>query len=170
MFGGDKESLNSFLKTVKARAENEVVKGTYPDYDTAYKAVFDEVYNDMYKGQRKEKSFYDLVEDRAKIYVNNDELKTFDQARNYAEVRIKIEKGDIKIDKVPVGAIGTSKSGVSDITITNDGKAAGPNTNKTGYNKDRFNKKYLVNENYVDPITKSVFQYQGGGMFKRVYP
>ena len=170
MFGGDKESLNSFLKTVKARAENEVVKGTYPDYDTAYKAVFDEVYNDMYKGQRKEKSFYDLVEDRAKIYVNNDELKTFDQARNYAEVRIKIEKGDIKLDKVPVGAIGTSKNGVSDITITNDGKAAGPNTNKAGYNKDRFNKKYLVNENYVDPITKSVFQYQGGGMFKRVYP
>jgi hypothetical protein len=170
MFGGDKESLNSFLKTVKARAENEVVKGTYPDYDTAYKAVFDEVYNDMYKGQRKEKSFYDLVEDRAKIYLNNDELKTFDQARNYAEVRIKIEKGDIKVDKIPIGAIGTSKSGVSDITITNDGKAAGPNTNKPGYKKNLFANKYKVNENYVDPITKSVFKYQGGGMFKRVYP
>jgi hypothetical protein len=170
MFAGDKESLNSFLKTVKARAENEVVKGTYSDYDTAYKAVFDEVYQDMYKGQRKEKSFYDLVEDRAKIYLNNEELKTFDQARNYAEVRIKIEKGDIKIDKVPIGAISTSKSGVSDITITNDGKAAGPNTNKPGYKPNAFAKKYRVNENYVDPITKSVFQYQGGGMFKRVYP
>jgi len=98
MFGGDKDSLNSFLKTVKARAENEVVKGTYPDYDTAYKAVFDEVYNDMYKGQRKEKSFYDLVEERANKYgpKGDGTTKTFDQARAYAEIRIKAEKGDIK--------------------------------------------------------------------------
>jgi len=170
MFGGDKDSLNSFLKTVKARAENEVVKGTYPDYETAYKAVFDEVYNDMYKGTRKETSFYDLVEDRAKIYLNNKEVKTFDQARNYAEVRIKAEKGDIKVDKIPIGIIDTSASNISDIIILNDGITAGPNTNKVGYNKNRFNKKYIANENYVDPITKIVFKYQGGGIFKKVYP
>lgn len=170
MFGGDKNSLNSFLKTVKARAENEVKKGTYPDYKTAYKAVFDEVYNDMYKGTRKETSFYDLVEDRAKIYLNNKEVKTFDQARNYAEVRIKAEKGDIKLDKIPIGIIDTSSSNISDIIILNDGITAGPNTNKVGYNKNRFNKKYIANENYVDPITKIVFKYQGGGIFKKVYP
>ena len=172
MFGGDKDSLNSFLKTVKARAENEVVKGTYPDYETAYKAVFDEVYNDMYKGQRKEKSFYELVEDRANKYgpKGDKTTKTFDQARAYAEIRIKAEKGDIKIDKIPIGIIDTSSSNISDIIILNDGITAGPNTNKVGYNKNRFNKKYIVNENYVDPITKIVFKYQGGGIFKKVYP
>jgi len=172
MFAGDKDALNSFLKTVKARAENEVVKGTYPDYDTAYKAVFDEVYNDMYKGQRKEKSFYDLVEDRANKYgpKGDGTTKTFDQARAYAEIRIKAEKGDIKIDKIPIGIIDTSSSNISDIIILNDGITAGPNTNKVGYNKNRFNKKYIVNENYVDPITKIVFKYQGGGIFKKVYP
>ena len=174
MFGGDKDSLNSFLKTVKARAENEVVKGTYPDYETAYKAVFDEVYNDMYKGTRKEKSFYDLVEERAKAYQpkpkGDGTTKTFDQARNYAEIRIKAEKGDIKLDKIPIGIIDTSKSGVSDIIILGDGVTAGPNTNKVGYTKKRFNTKYQVDQNYVEPVTKIVFKYQGGGIFKKVYP
>ena len=172
MFGGDKDSLNSFLKTVKARAENEVVKGTYPDYETAYKAVFDEVYNDMYKGTRKEKSFYDLVEERADKYGPKGDgiTKTFDQARAYAEIRIKAEKGDIKLDKVPIGIIDTSKRGESDIIILGDGVTAGPNTNKMGYDKKRFNTKYQVNQNYVEPITKTVFKYQGGGIFKKVYP
>jgi len=174
MFAGDKNALNSFLKTVKARAENEVVKGTYPDYETAYKAVFDEVYNDMYKGTRKEKSFYDLVEERAKAYQpkpkGDGTTKTFDQARNYAEIRIKAEKGDIKIDKIPIGIIDTTSNSISDIIILDDGITAKPNTNKPGYDKKRFNNKYRVNENYVDPITKIVFKYQGGGTFKKVYP
>lgn len=170
MFGGDKESLNSFLKTVKARAENEVVKGTYPDYDTAYKAVFDEVYNDMYKGQRKEKAMFDLIEDRAKILVNNDEFKTFNQARSAAELEIKIQKGDIKVDKAPIGYIGATKTGISDIIPQADGTTAIPNKNKPGYKENIFANKYRVNENYIDPITKSVYQYQGGGTFKRVYP
>ena len=170
MFGGDKESLNSFLKTVKARAENEVVKGTYPDYDTAYKAVFDEVYNDMYKGQRKEKAMFDLIEDRAKILVNNNEFKTFNQARSAAELEIKIQKGDIEVDKAPIGYIGATKTGVSDIIPQADGETAIPNKNKPGYKENLFANKYRVNENYIDPITKSVYQYQGGGTFKRVYP
>jgi len=170
MFGGDKDSLNSFLKTVKARAENEVVKGTYPDYDTAYKAVFDEVYNDMYKGQRKEKPMFDVIEDRAKILINTNEFKTFTQARNAAELEIKIQKGDIKIDKQPIGYIGATKTGVSDIIPQADGKTAIPNKNKPGYKENIFANKYRVNENYIDPITKSVYQYQGGGTFKRVYP
>jgi len=170
MFGGDKASLNSFLKTVKARAENEVIKGTYPDYDTAYKAVFDEVYNDMYKGQRKEKPMFDVIEDRAKILINTNEFKTFTQARNAAELEIKIQKGDIEIDKQPIGYIGATKTGISDIIPQADGTTAIPNKNKPGYKENLFANKYRVNENYIDPITKSVYQYQGGGTFKRVYP
>jgi hypothetical protein len=60
-----------------------------------------------------------------------------------------------------------SSYGQSDIVPQGDGTTAIINKDKPGL---ASNIPYVPNENYIDPETGSVYQYQGQGTFKRVYP
>ena len=63
--------------------------------------------------------------------------------------------------------ISVSARGMSDILPQGDGVTAIINKNKPGLTQ---NIPYIANKNYIDPETGSVYQYQGKGTFKRVYP
>jgi len=170
MFAGDKAGANSFIKTLKARAENAVRQGKYPNYQAAYDALFEPTFNEIYGKQRATKSFADKVSDKAKIILANEELKTSPLAGRAATIAVKIDEGEIKIPGGYVGFVKATKAGESDIVPQGDGKTAVANTKKTGYKPNIFESNYQIGQNYIDPISQGVYQYQGKGTFKRVYP
>lgn len=170
MFEGDKTQANSFIKTLKARAQNAVQQGKYKSFEEAYKALFEPTYNDLYKRSRATKTFSDKVSEKAKIILANEELKSSALAGRGAAVAVKIDEGEIKLPGGYIGFIKTTKAGESDITPQGDGKTAIANTKKQGYKPNLFERSYQVGQNYIDPLTQSVYQYQGKGTFKRVYP
>lgn len=87
--------------------------------------------------------------------------------RKAAETAAKINAGKIKIPGGYIGVISVSSKGLSDIVPQGDGVTAIINKNKPGLTQ---NIPYIANKNYIDPETGSVYQYQGKGTFKRVYP
>jgi hypothetical protein len=87
--------------------------------------------------------------------------------RKAAETAVRIDEGDIKVPGGYAGFIRISSYGQSDIVPQGDGTTAIINKDKTGLVN---NIPYIANENYIDPKTGSVYQYQGQGTFKRVYP
>ena len=87
--------------------------------------------------------------------------------RKAAETAAKINAGKIKIPGGYIGVISVSSKGLSDIVPQGDGVTAIINKNKPGLAQ---NTPYIANKNYIDPETGSVYQYQGKGTFKRVYP
>ena len=166
MFGDDKQQLNSFLKTLRARAQNAVNTGQYKDFDTAYKALFMPTYNDMYKREKAPTSIPELVRERDNQIKKTEIFPPDFNTRPIAETQILIEQGKIK--DVP------SYSGVmriDDVIIEGDGTVATPNTKKSGY-PSNFIRRYKPNQFYI-ANDGSVYQYQGSkgkGTFKRVYP
>jgi hypothetical protein len=88
-------------------------------------------------------------------------------ARKAAEIAVRIEEGDIKVKGGYSGFISITSRGLSDIIPQGDGTTAIINKNKPGLVN---NIPYVPNKNYIDPGTGSVYQYQGQGTFKRVYP
>jgi hypothetical protein len=88
-------------------------------------------------------------------------------ARKAAEIAVRIEEGDIKVKGGYAGFIRISSYGQSDIVPQGDGSTAVINKDKQGLIN---NIPYIPNKNYIDPGTGSVYQYQGQGTFKRVYP
>ena len=87
--------------------------------------------------------------------------------RKAAETAVRIDEGDIKVPGGYAGFIRISSYGQSDIVPQGDGTTAIINKNKPGLVN---NIPYVPNKNYIDPDTVSVYQYQGQGTFKRVYP
>ena len=87
--------------------------------------------------------------------------------RKAAETAVRIDEGDIKVPGGYAGFIRISSYGQSDIIPQGDGTTAIINKDKQGLAN---NIPYIANENYIDPKTGSVYQYQGQGTFKRVYP
>jgi hypothetical protein len=87
--------------------------------------------------------------------------------RKAAETAVRIDEGDIKVPGGYAGFIRISSYGQSDIIPQGDGTTAVINKDKQGLAN---NIPYIANENYIDPKTGSVYQYQGQGTFKRVYP
>lgn len=171
MFAGDKSKLNSFLKTVEAYTDQIVNDPKYKgDRNKAYSDAFKKVYKDMYERSRATKTFADKVSDKAKIILSNEELKTSPLAGRAAEIAVKIDEGTIQVPGGYIGFIKATKSGISDISPQGDGKTASANTKKPGYSSSTFEQKYSIGQNYIDPVTQSVYQYQGKGTFKRVYP
>jgi len=88
--------------------------------------------------------------------------------RKAAETAAKINAGKIKIPGGYTGVISVTSQGLSDIIPQGDGTTAVLNTKKSGININ--NVSYQPNQNYIDPQTGAVYQYQGKGTFKRVYP
>ena len=102
---------------------------------------------------------------KEKEFISTEQVRV--NPRKAAETAAKINAGKIKIPGGYIGVISVSSKGLSDIVPQGDGVTAIINKNKPGLTQ---NIPYIANKNYIDPETGSVYQYQGKGTFKRVYP
>jgi hypothetical protein len=118
--------------------------------------------------ERAVTSEIELIRQKEKVITDpNATQQVKSGARKAAEIAVKIEEGDIKVKGGYAGFIKISSYGQSDIVPQGDGSTAVINKDKQGLAN---NIPYITNENYIDPKTGSVYQYQGQGTFKRVYP
>jgi hypothetical protein len=102
---------------------------------------------------------------KEKEFISTEQVRV--NPRKAAETAAKINAGKIKIPGGYIGVISVSSKGLSDIVPQGDGTTAVINKDKPGLVN---NIKYVANQNYIDPISGAVYQYQGQGTFKRVYP
>ena len=102
---------------------------------------------------------------KEKEFISTEQVRV--NPRKAAETAAKINAGKIKIPGGYIGVISVSSKGLSDIVPQGDGTTAVINKDKPGLVN---NIKYVANQNYIDPISGAVYQYQGKGTFKRVYP
>jgi hypothetical protein len=118
--------------------------------------------------ERAVTSEIELIRQKEKKITNpNAPQQVKSGARKAAETAVKIDEGDIKVPGGYSGFIKISTYGQSDIVPQGDGTTAVINKDKPGLVN---NIQYVPNKNYIDPDTGSVYQYQGQGTFKRVYP
>jgi hypothetical protein len=118
--------------------------------------------------ERAVTSEIELIRQKEKEITNpNAPQQVKSGARKAAETAVKIDEGDIKVPGGYSGFIKVSSYGQSDIVPQGDGTTAIINKDKPGLTS---NIPYVPNKNYIDPDTGSVYQYQGQGTFKRVYP
>jgi hypothetical protein len=118
--------------------------------------------------ERAVTSEIELIRQKEKEITNpNAPQQVKSGARKAAETAVRIDEGDIKVKGGYSGFIKISSYGQSDIIPQGDGTTAIINKNKPGLVN---NIPYVPNKNYIDPDTGSVYQYQGQGTFKRVYP
>jgi hypothetical protein len=102
---------------------------------------------------------------KEKEFISTEQVRV--NPRKAAETAAKINAGKIKIPGGYIGVISVSSKGLSDIVPQGDGTTAVINKDKPGLVN---NIKYVANQNYIDPLSGAVYQYQGQGTFKRVYP
>jgi hypothetical protein len=118
--------------------------------------------------ERAVTSEIELIRQKEKEITNpNEPQRVKSGARKAAETAVKIDEGNIKVPGGYSGFIKISSYGQSDIIPQGDGTTAVINKDKPGLVN---NIPYVPNKNYIDPETGSVYQYQGQGTFKRVYP
>ena len=118
--------------------------------------------------ERAVTSEIELIRQKEKEITNpNAQQQVKSGARKAAETAVRIDEGDIKVKGGYSGFISISSRGLSDILPQGDGTTAVINKDKPGLVN---NIPYVPNKNYIDPDTGSVYQYQGQGTFKRVYP
>jgi hypothetical protein len=118
--------------------------------------------------ERAVTSEIELIRQKEKEITNpNAPQQVKSGARKAAETAVRIDEGDIKVPGGYSGFIKVSSYGQSDIVPQGDGTTAIINKDKPGL---ASNIPYVPNKNYIDPDTGSVYQYQGQGTFKRVYP
>ena len=118
--------------------------------------------------ERAVTSEIELIRQKEKEITNpNAPQQVKSGARKAAETAVRIDEGDIKVPGGYSGFIKVSSYGQSDIVPQGDGTTAIINKDKPGLTS---NIPYVPNKNYIDPDTGSVYQYQGQGTFKRVYP
>jgi hypothetical protein len=118
--------------------------------------------------ERAVTSEIELIRQKEKEITNpNAPQQVKSGARKAAETAVRIDEGDIKVPGGYSGFIKVSSYGQSDIVPQGDGTTAIINKDKPGLVN---NIPYVPNKNYIDPDTGSVYQYQGQGTFKRVYP
>jgi hypothetical protein len=118
--------------------------------------------------ERAVTSEIELIRQKEKEITNpNAPQQVKSGARKAAETAVRIDEGDIKVKGGYSGFISISSRGLSDILPQGDGTTAVINKDKPGLVN---NIPYVPNKNYIDPDTGSVYQYQGQGTFKRVYP
>jgi hypothetical protein len=167
MFGNDKQQLNSFLKTLRARAQNAVNTGQYKDFKSAYEALFMPTYSDMFKRERAGISVEEEIREEVKK-IEKDEIYPPDfDVTPIAKTKIAIRRGKIKLGKKGNETFsGTMRKG--DIIQQGDGSTAifNPEKPPASFRRYRTNEFYIANDG-------SVYQYQGSkgkGTFKRVYP
>jgi hypothetical protein len=102
---------------------------------------------------------------KEKEFISTEQVRV--NPRKAAETAAKINAGKIKIPGGYIGVISVSSKGLSDIVPQGDGTTAVINKDKPGLVN---NIQYVANQNYIDPLSGAVYQYQGQGTFKRVYP
>jgi len=164
LFGSDKQQLNSFLKTLRARAQNAVSTGQYKDFKTAYDALFMPTYNDMYKKQRAGISLEEEIRDEVKQIRKDEIYPSGLDVTPIARTKVDIIRGKIKLGKDGKETFSdTMRKG--DIIQQGDGSIAifNPKKPPASFRRYETNKFYIA-------IDGSVYQYQGKNTFKRVYP
>ena len=102
---------------------------------------------------------------KEKEFISTEQVRV--NPRKAAETAAKINAGKINIPGGYIGVISVSSKGLSDIVPQGDGTTAVINKDKPGLVN---NIQYVANQNYIDPLSGAVYQYQGKGTFKRVYP
>jgi hypothetical protein len=136
-------------------------------YDAAYKAKFKE----LVTKQRAAESPATIIGKIAQDLQSGKSPKAGPlDADAMAKTIYKVRTGDLKI-KIDGFIIKDQKGagGIEDIIIQGDGKTAIMNKD-AGYTKiSDFEREYVPNKNYLHS-SGSVYQYQGGGKFKRIYP
>jgi hypothetical protein len=147
-----------------ARVNYQNFPGSTPEekMQNAYKSKFSE----LLSKERAVTSEAELIREKENEFRTSEKVKM--NPRKAAETAVKINEGKIKIPGGYTGVISVTSQGLSDIIPQGDGTTAVLNTKKPGININ--NVSYQPNQNYIDPQTGAVYQYQGKGTFKRVYP
>jgi len=147
-----------------ARVNYQNFPGSTPEekMQNAYKSKFSE----LLSKERAVTSEAELIREKEKEFRASEKVRM--NPRKAAETAVKINEGKIKIPGGYTGVISVTSQGLSDIIPQGDGTTAILNTKKSGININ--NVSYQPNQNYIDPQTGAVYQYQGKGTFKRVYP
>ena len=147
-----------------ARVNYQNYPGSTPEekMQNAYKSKFSE----LLSKERAVTSEVELVRQKEKEFINTEQVRV--NPRRAAETAVKINEGKINVPGGFVGVISVTSKGLSDIVPQGDGTTAVLNTSKPGININ--NVVYVANQNYIDPLSGAVYQYQGKGTFKRVYP
>jgi hypothetical protein len=147
-----------------ARVNYQNYPGSTPEekMQNAYKSKFSE----LLSKERAVTSEAELIREKENEFRTSEKVKM--NPRKAAETAVKINEGKIKIPGGYTGVISVTSQGLSDIIPQGDGTTAVLNTKKPGININ--NVSYQPNQNYIDPQTGAVYQYQGKGTFKRVYP
>ena len=149
----------------------EFARVNYPNYpgstpeekmQNAYKSKFSE----LLSKERAVTSEAELIRQKENEFRTSEKVRM--NPRKAAETAVRINEGKIKIPGGYTGVISVTSQGLSDIIPQGDGTTAILNTKKSGININ--NVSYQPNQNYIDPQTGAVYQYQGKGTFKRVYP
>jgi hypothetical protein len=147
-----------------ARVNYQNYPGSTPEekMQNAYKSKFSE----LLSKERAVTSEAELIRQKENEFRTSEKVRM--NPRKAAETAVKINEGKIKIPGGYTGVISVTSQGLSDIIPQGDGTTAVLNTKKPGININ--NVSYQPNQNYIDPQTGAVYQYQGKGTFKRVYP
>ena len=147
-----------------ARVNYQNYPGSTPEekMQNAYKSKFSE----LLSKERAVTSEAELIRQKENEFRASEKVRM--NPRKAAETAAKINAGKINIPGGYTGVISVTSQGLSDIIPQGDGTTAVLNTKKSGININ--NVSYQPNQNYIDPLSGAVYQYQGKGTFKRVYP
>jgi len=162
----DEAKITAAMTNAKefARVNYQNFPGSTPEekMQNAYKSKFSE----LLSKERAVTSEAELIRQKENEFRTSEQVRM--NPRKAAETAVKINEGKIKIPGGYTGVISVTSKGLSDIIPQGDGTTAVLNTKKPGITINSI--QYQPNQNYIDPQTGAVYQYQGKGTFKRVYP
>ena len=156
-FKGDESKATAAITNSKiwAKGNYEKFKGDTPEQkmENAFNYKLDDIL-------KKEKAVTSMEE---KIRLKADELRKNEKVKMN---EYKAAETAVKYPDKFVSYISVTSRGVSDIIPQGDGSIAVLNKNKPGITDTS----YEPNLNYIDPLSGSIYQYQGKGTFRRVIP
>ena len=170
MFGSDAKvtaAMTNAKEYARTNYQDYPGKNYQEKYDAAYKKRFKELITKQRAGESPETIINKIAQDLQS--GKNPKAGPLD-ADAMAKTIYKTQTGDLKI-KIDGFIIKDQKGagGIEDIIVQGDGKTAIMNKD-AGYTKIAdFEREYVPNKNYLHS-SGSVYQYQGGGKFKRIYP
>jgi hypothetical protein len=162
----DEAKITAAMTNAKeyARVNYQNYPGATPQekMQNAYRSKFSQ----LLSKERAVTSTVELVRQKENELVRSEAVRV--NPRKAAETAVNINEGKIKLPGGFTGYISVTSKGDSDIIPQGDGTTAVINTKKPGVNINNIS--YIANQNYIDPLSGAVYQYQGKGTFKRVYP
>ena len=170
MFGSDAK-VTAAMTNAKEYARTSYKDYPGKNYQEKYNAAYKAKFKELVTKQRAAESPATIIGKIAQDLQSGKSPKAGPlDADAMAKTIYKVRKGDLKI-KIDGFIIKDQKGagGIEDIIVQGDGKTAIMNKD-AGYTKIAdFEREYVPNKNYLHS-SGSVYQYQGGGKFKRVYP